>query len=308
MTTRSRREVWDSVKTFTSLSLPSFGANDKIAIALDTCEKEFGRQVESIKEITSIPNPDKAVLLVQFAGGFKIKLCISTPSDYRFDTASPFADLIKDVRFSKVLFRGESWAVFEWIEGKPVSELPFSNQITDAAARVLKSIHEAKIKVGTDIRLTTLNEVRLRLQKSTPLLIEHGIISDAESQFISDLHNSLRPETLNISLIHGDFSPANLVVCENELCVVDNERMRVHVTDYDVCRASTSWEEWALCGQSFLDAYQRQSTLAFDPVSLRFWEIYDLVYRISYRISACPERNDFCIMKLKGILATGVRS
>jgi len=277
----------------------------RVATALDTCAREFGKQAESVKEITSIPNPDKAVLRVEFAGGLTIKLCVSTMAHYRFDAATQFADLIEDVRFPKVLLRSEGWAAFEWIDGIPLSELSLDSHILDGAVHVLRAIHEAKVEANTDIRLTTLEDVRLRLERITPLLVSRGIISNTESDMISDLNRSLRLETLNISLIHGDFSPANLVSCGNELCVVDNEKMRIHVTDYDLCRASTFWDEWTLGGRSLLDVYRRQSKLQFDPASLRFWEIYDLVYRISYRISACDELNVFCILKLKRILAAG---
>ena len=280
-------------------------AHDQIGAVLHTCETEFGKPVQSVKEITSIPNPNRTVLLVHFAGGLKVKLCVA---DFCFDTATQFTDLIANVRFPKVLLRGEDWAAFEWIEGKPVSEFRFNPQLIEAAARVLRSVHEAKVEIEPDIRLAALKDVRLRLQKNVPLLISHGIISEPQSQMIAELHDTLRPERLNISLIHGDFSPANLVVCESGFSVVDNDKMRVHVTDYDICRASTLWDEWSGGNHMLLDTYIRESRLQFDPASLRFWEIYDLVYRISYRLSALAERNHFLIMNLRRILATGVSS
>jgi phosphotransferase family enzyme len=286
----------------------SFAAQDKIAAALNTFETEFGKPVQTVKEITSIPNPSKAVLLVQFVGGLKVKLCVSTGADFCFESTTRFADLIAGVRFPKVLLRGESWAAFEWIEGKPVSELRFSTSLIEAAARVLISVHKANVEIKNDVRLAALKEAHSKLQKNVPLLISHDIITEQQSQMIAELHDSLRPELLNISLIHGDFSPANLVVCGNELSLVDNEKMRVHVTEYDLCRASTFWDEWGGGNHLLLDTHQRQSSLQFDPASLRFWEIYDLVYRIGYRLSALAERNDFCIMKLRRLLATGVSS
>jgi phosphotransferase family enzyme len=281
---------------------------DTVATAVDACETEFGKRIEAVKEITSLPNADRTVLRVEFGGGLIVKLCVSTVPDYRLDTATQFADLIDGVRFPKILFRGEGWVAFEWIDGQPVSELPFDDRIIEGAARVLNAIHEAKIEIDSDVCPTTLEDVRLRLQQRMPLLVSRGIISKAQSDMISDLHHSLRPETLNISLIHGDFSPSNLVWCGTEFCVVDNDKMRIHVTDYDVCRASTFWEEWTLGQHSFLDEYRRQSKLRFDPASLRFWEVYDLVYRISYRLSARDELHRFCIMKLNRILTAGAFS
>ena len=87
---------------------------------------------------------------------------------------------------------------------------------------------------------------------------------------------------------------------------VDNDKMRLHVTDYDVCRAVTFWNEWNLSGTRFLEAYAKQSSRSLDRKSLLFWGIYDLVYRTSYEICAIGEFNKFCIMRLSEILRTGV--
>lgn len=279
---------------------------DKLAAAFDACERDLREQIRSVRAITSISSPDNAVLLVKFAGGLKVKLCISTVGDYSFDTVTRYADLIDGARFPRVLLQGEGWAAFEWIAGKPVSEVPFSGHIMDGAVRVLGAIHAAKVEVAPDICMTRLSEVRSKLERNTRLLISQGLITPAQCALVSELQDALKPETLKVSLIHGDFSPANVVLCGNELCVVDNDKMRIHITDYDLCRASTFWDEWRPDNQTLRDTYQRQSKLQFDPVSLRFWELYDLIYRISYRISAGAEQNEFCLTKLRQILATGV--
>jgi hypothetical protein len=90
-----------------------------------------------------------------------------------------------------------------------------------------------------------------------------------------------------------------------ELYSVDNEKMRFHVTDYDVCRAVTFWEEWNSSGGRLLDAYSEQSSRRFARQNLYFWGAFDLVYRISYRISSFGEFNEFCVMRLRQLLRTG---
>lgn len=283
----------------------SFSAPDKLADVLKTCRTEFGKDVESANEITSRPSAEKTVLLLRFAGGLKVKLCVSVVPGYRFDAAADFAHLIGEVRFPNVLLRGDGWAAFEWIEGNPVTELGVNHQIVGAAVGILKSIHEAKCEINPETGLVRLREVKSIIANRMPALVSRGIVSGEESDRITALCDSLRPESFNVSLIHGDFSPENLVARGNELYVIDNEKMRVHVADYDVCRAVSFWDEWAQCGQSFLDRYQLQSRLKLDQTSLSFWSIFNLIYRISYRISACSELNNFCINQLKGILTTG---
>jgi hypothetical protein len=151
-----------------------------------------------------------------------------------------------------------------------------------------------------------LNEARLNIKQRLPVLVSNGILSDRQAQRVADLGDSISADSLEISLIHGDFSPHNLVVQEKEVYSVDNDKIRLHVTDYDVCRAVTFWNEWNLSGTRFLKAYAKQSSRSLGCKSLLFWGIYDLVYRTSYRIRAFGEFNEFCIMRLREILRTGV--
>ena len=85
---------------------------------------------------------------------------------------------------------------------------------------------------------------------------------------------------------------------------MDNEKLSGHASDYDLCRAVNLWDEWNSSGTTLLDAYNECSRRGVARESLFFWGIFDLAYRISYRISL-GEFNDFCIRRLRQMLATG---
>jgi hypothetical protein len=281
-------------------------ALNRVQTILEICEAEFGQEVRSAEDITSIPRVDKAALLVQFTSGLRIKLCISAASDGSLEQSNQFLKKIGSAGFPRVLIRGDGWAAIEWIEGETLSRRRFSQDIMRQAVHLLTGIHTARIKPVTGIPQRILNEVRLNIKQRLPVLVSNGILSDLQSQRVADLGDSISADSLEISLIHGDFSPNNLVVQGKKVYSVDNDKMRLHVTDYDVCRAVTFWNEWNLSGPRFLEAYAKQSSRSLDRESLLFWGTYDLVYRTSYRISALGEFNNFCIMRLSEILRTGV--
>lgn len=287
-----------------SIRAPS-SALDRVETVLDACEAELGEQVRSAEDITSLPHPERAVLLIQFESGLRIKVFISVPDDGGFERSSRLMEAVGSGNFPRVLIRGDGWAAFEWVEGKTISQEGFSQDIVHRAARLLTAIHCATVEAVAGTPETVLNEVRLKLNERLPVLVSNEIISVAQSRRVTDLCDSLSADSLNLSLIHGDFSPANLVVRGSELYSVDNEKMRVHVTDYDVCRAVTFWDEWNSSGGRLLDAYLEQSSRRFTRQSLFFWGIFDLVYRISYRVSSFGELNDFCVMRLREVLTTG---
>ena len=110
---------------------------------------------------------------------------------------------------------------------------------------------------------------------------------------------------VDLGLAHGDFSPDNLVLRRNLLFSVDNDKLRLRPLDYDLCRAVSLWDEWNSSGSALFDAYAEISQRNFSPESLFFWGVFDLVYRVSYRISL-GEDNQFLKQRLRQVLATGV--
>lgn len=283
-----------------------FRSLDKVERVLEICETKWNDQIRSIADITSIPSIERLVLLVQFANGLKIKLSVSALDHNRFEENKRLLSAIGSENFSRVLVSGNGWAAFEWIEGATLRQRGVDDKIVRQAAQLLTTIHNATIDPDAEMAETTLKEVRLKLEEKLSLLVSKKVISDSQSQTVLDLCSSITTDTVNISLIHADFSPDNLVVRGNELYSVDNDKIRHQFTDYDVCRAVSLWDEWNLSGGALLDAYREVSRRSLASESLFFWGTFDLIYRISYRISSAGEFNQFCIDRLRQILTTGV--
>jgi hypothetical protein len=281
-------------------------ALDGLQAILRNCEMEFGQEVCSAEDITSIPRADKVALLVQFANGLRIKLCIFAAGDWSLEQGNQYLGKVASGRFPRVLAQGDRWAAMEWIEGETLSRRTASHDVMCQAVSLLTAIHAARIEPAPGIAERIRNEVRLNIKQRLPVLVSNGILSDLQSQRVADLGDATLAGSLDISLIHGDFSPDNLVVQGGQVYAIDNDRVRLHVTNYDICRAVTFWNEWNLSGTRFLEAYAKRSSRSLDPASLLFWGVYDLVYRTSYRISVVGEFNRFCVMRLSETLRTGV--
>ena len=230
--------------------------------------------------------------MVEFAGGLKIKL---VASDYK----QVWKQLPMNV--PRALIVDENWAAFEWIDGPTLRQHGLTDDLLCEAARFLSKLHSLE---ANDPPAVVLDGVDLKLKQRLPVLVSNQIISESERDAILSLSSSMAHETFDVSLIHGDFSPDNLVVRGAELCSIDNDRITAHASDYDLVRAVNLWDEWNSSGAAFFDAYCESSRRNVAKEHLSFWGIFDQVYRISYRLSL-GERNDFCINRLKQILATG---
>jgi thiamine kinase-like enzyme len=271
--------------------------------AIKACEAELGETLCTARNITSIPNKDKVSYLVQFESGLRIKLYISSCDNrYWSEGDHQYINAVGPQHFPRVLTRGERWIAFEWIEGRTLSQERISHDVLHQAVRILAAIHQAKVDLKVITPEMILTEVRRILNEKIPVLISTGIISDYQSHRMFGLYDRLSTDSLNISLIHGDFSPDNLVLHGNELVSVDNETIRLHVTEYDVSRAINFWDQWNRSGSCLLQIYSKYASISFDYESLRFWQIFDIVYRLSFRISYLGEFNEFFIKRLERIL------
>lgn len=280
-----------------------FEAIEQIESALEICEREFCAEVSSVTDITPTPARDRVVLLVEFTGGLKIKLSVSIWNYPDFHEMKRFCEAIGIESFSRVLLIGDGWGALEWIAGQTLRERSVDDRIVREAARLLWTIHRTSIDGNAE---TVLHEAQLKLEARLATLVSHDLVSKSESQLIRDMGDSIAPHSLTVSLIHGDFSPDNLVISDGAALIsVDNDRIRLHVTAYDVVRAVTLWDEYNLPGRALFDAYVELSGRKFTSESLFFWSVFDLVYRIGYRIESFGEFNEFCINRLRQMLNTG---
>ena len=250
-------------------------------------------------DITTIPNAERVVLLVEFAGGLKIKLIMD---GLNLDTRQRDLKWLP-INVPRALVVDEEWAAFEWIDGPTLRQHGLTDNLLREAASMLATLHSIDTPEPS-ARAKVLGRVHRRLKKKLPVLVWNNIISETQHDDILNLSRSMRDETFDVSVIHGDFSPDNLVIRDAKLFSVDNDKLRAHASDYDLVRAVNLWDEWNSSGTALFDAYCENSRRNVTKEHLSFWGIFDLVYRISYRLSL-GETNDFCINRLRQILATG---
>ena len=280
-----------------------FKALECVEQALNRCELVFKDPISSVSDITSIPNAKQVALQVEFASGLKVKLVVGASVQWSFNDFAQWLELLPRANVPQVLVVDEQWAAFEWIEGPTLRQHGLNDSLLHEAARFLSKIHSLKTPVPSHGCKEVLSWVHRKLKQKLPVLVWNDIISEEEHDEILNLSRSMSNKTFEISLIHGDFSPDNLVIRGTELWSVDNEKLTGHASDYDLCRAVNLWDEWNSSGTALLNAYNECSGQGIARESLFFWEAFDLVYRISYRISL-GEFNEFCISRLRQTLAT----
>lgn len=279
-----------------------FKAFERVEQALNRCELVLQDPISSVSDITSIPNARQVALQVEFASGLKVKLVVTGSDHKSFEHLKRTFELLP-VNVPRVLIVDKQWAAFEWIEGPTLREHGLNDGLLHEAARFLSNIHSLKIPEPQASK-AVLSGVHRKLKQKLPVLVSNEIISEKERDEILNLSRSMSNKTFEVSMIHGDFSPDNLVIHGTELWSVDNEKLTGHASDYDLCRAVNLWDEWNSSGAALLDAYYKISRRSAAGESLFFWGVFDLAYRISYRISL-GEVNDFCIRRLRQMLATG---
>lgn len=271
----------------------------KIEPILSICEKELGAEVCSVQNISPLCYQQKSAFLIRFSDGRAAKLRITEAKGICFETNIKLVQKIGASNFPKVLIFEDGWTLFDWVEGETILKQGATPGVLDRAGWLLTSIHAARASTDRATRTNILRKVQRKLQQKLPVLVSKHVITAVQSNRIRELGDALSPENLDVRLIHGDFSPANLVVHGNELLSIDNENIRLHVADYDVCRAVAYWDEWNSSGQHLLTSYLQHSGRTLAPESLYFWEVFDLVYRISHRILHFGEFNSFYISRLK---------
>lgn len=141
-----------------------------------------------------------------------------------------------------------------------------------------------------------------------PVLERHGLLSVAQSSAVRDLAEAVMAQDLPITLIHGDFAPANLVLAQDRMVAVDNERLCEHVALFDLCRAANFWDEWNGSGRVLRATYERLSGYKPSGQAMLFWTILDLAYRTSFRLRYFGERSGFCSGRLSELVTARLAS
>lgn len=277
----------------------TFSAPERLEQALEHCEKVLSSELNSVIEVTSIPDHDRVVLMVEFHDGSKIKLVVNAKDDGPTEFVRLNAELSNAINFPRVLAHGVGWTASEWINGPTLREHGLTESLLYEAVSLLAKLHEQKSSVAF-----LVDRVQQKLEQKLPVLVANDIISPAEQDRLLKMSEAFLKQPFKVSLIHGDFSPDNLIVSGTNLFSIDNDKVTCHATAYDLCRTVSLWDEWNSSGATLFAAYRERTQFDVSSEQLFFWGVFDLVYRISYRI-ALGERNQFCINRLRQIITAG---
>jgi len=271
---------------------------------LKKCEKELGLTIATYKDITPIPSRLERVYFVEFKKGMQIKIrTIFDNSNGKAERMRKYIHMIDSTRFPRILITSRNWVAMEWIDGIPLWQTARGEDLLHQAACFLATIHKTEVPFPSDFSIETWSEVGKLLDEKILPLLSHKVISRTQATKISSLYENLSPNRFTVSLIHGDFSPHNLISSNKALYSVDNIGMRIHFLEYDLSRAINSWDEWRSLGDRFFDIYIKYNYTTIAREDLLFWIFFDLVYRINYRISSLGEFDKFYINKLQRLLA-----
>jgi thiamine kinase-like enzyme len=271
--------------------------------AIEQFAAESGRRIIGLREITTLPVPGKSVFRVSMSDEAKLKLSFCNKFNAQdIERRIESLDAIPSTKATRVLLYGEGWSLSEWVAGTPLSECDISAEIIEQAARLLNEFHRAPVTIADSQREAVLEGVTNRLSHYMGILQEAGLLSALESDWIFSLFDEVSRSELRMSLVHGDFSPANLVLSPTGVFSIDNEHIDLHVADYDLCRAVNLWQENNGLGNQLHAAYESCSSTQMSASSHLFWMLYDLVYEIGWRRKQFKKRSEFGIDRLQLLL------
>jgi hypothetical protein len=309
--------AWESLTVARGVNLSDYGVsaaeaqdlqlrNAVHSDVMSTIEQfvaETGRRIVRLREITTLPVPGKSVFRVSMSDESKLKLSFCDKFSAQ-DIARRIEslDAIPATMATQVLLYGEGWSLSEWVAGTSLSECDISAEIIGQAASLLNVFHQAPVTIADSHREVVLEGVSSRLSHYMEVLQETGLLSTLESDWIIGLFDEIRRSEPRFSLVHGDFSPANLVHSSTGIFSVDNEHIDVHVADYDLCRAVNLWHETNGLGNQLHAAYENCSRTPTSTSSYLFWTLYDLVYQIGWRRKQFNKRSEFGIDRLRLLL------
>jgi Ser/Thr protein kinase RdoA (MazF antagonist) len=215
------------------------------------------RAVEPIGRLVS-PLSARAAFKLRLADGSLLK-ARRLESEQRCATLADLAPLLEGLPFNRALaFRGAA-LLEQWIPGRPFADADATPQRLAEAGALLGRLHRLQLPAtprpatkATPARL--LRKVEAQLHQLSELAL---LSADDVSTLLVEAGRCL-PETLETGLVHHDFCAENLIIsADGDLCVVDNEDLRVGPLDADLARTFLRWPMNSTQRAAFLSGYRR---------------------------------------------------
>jgi thiamine kinase-like enzyme len=228
------------------------------------------RVVEPIGRLVS-PLSARAAFKLRLADGSLLK-ARRLESERRCATLADLAPLLEGLPFNRALaFRGAA-LLEQWIPGRPFADADATPQRLAEAGALLGRLHRLQLP-ATPRLATKVTPARLlrKVEAQLHQLCELALLSaDDVSKLLVDAGLGL-PETLETGLMHHDFCAENLIIsAAGDLCVVDNENLRVGPLDADLARTFLRWPMNSRQRDAFSSGYRRYRSDATYRAHARF--------------------------------------
>jgi aminoglycoside phosphotransferase (APT) family kinase protein len=235
--------------------------------------RQLDAEVVSIHPVTTHPTQisPRATFRLELADGRTLKARRMKHAQKAARMTAILAE-IDHPRFARVLCSRGELVIEAWIAGTPLSELPPSEERSARACEILGSLHALPSLGGKRLHgLRSTQPWLERLVQDVDALVGDRTLEPRTGRQALDFAIAQRPARAVCGLIHGDFSPENIVVePSGELCVVDNETLRVDHLDYDLAR---TWLRWPSALSSRFLAGPASRWYASSSEASGFWRI-----------------------------------
>lgn len=189
----------------------------------------------------------------------------------------------------------KGYAILEWIDGIPLNNLLFNNEncikYGELVATQLKKIHQNELNRNYSFDVNFLNSLENKILKLKNLNvnIDYKFIYKYVYENIKTIRNK------NLSVIHGDLHPGNIIV---------NNNSKIYFIDLDVCKKDFSWIDLITnsCNMDYPKFYESLIAKYFnEEIPNDFWKAYNL-----YGTLYCLDYILYCNRTLNKTISDGI--
>ena len=240
----------------------------------------IGGTVDTVEEITTLrrSRQRRGCFRLRLADGRTVKGRLFRSTELR-ESVTALHSVLEGLPLSRILAVHGVATIEEWVPGVPVDPRDVDRRLTHDLAAILGTIHCRKTPPDyspEDTPDVDWHARRLRTQLAQ--LADRGHIDSQQATRLIELAVKNQPSDLESGIIHTDFHLGNMIRKHNgEIWIVDNERLRFGVLDYDLARC---WRYWPMAGpqrEMFCKTYSAVRSLDTFLLHQPFWSICSLV-------------------------------
>jgi hypothetical protein len=160
------------------------------------------------------------------------------------------------------------------------------------AGQLLGVIHSIQPDDTSGVRTRLPQRVR-HLWYGLRRLCRAGLLPERAADHLLQVARTDMPRRSTWRLAHGDYCGANLVLCDERLCCIDNVTVQPKYVAEDLARTWYRWPMSAAQWQTFMTGYAEVCPVDECMQHQRFWRVATIVssavHRLKRRVRGAPE-------------------